>query len=197
MRGLTIFSIVICLFASSCGKYKLVGSLSYDGGFSDEYPWEKPVESYLPQDEIDRLAVEAAKENRKIIFRNLVAVNVMSDGKYSHVAIYEDDSHSEDMFISKKIIHYLVVSEKVFAKRGPIYEPFPDVYFERSVHICARKAFLDGGSSTLFFTGWIQPVMLKGDLTSRCSVDVVAHRAELDGPGEILCKKTVNICLPE
>ena len=197
MKGLSIFSIVFCLLISSCGNYKLVGSISRDGGFSDEHPWEYfDGMSALPS-EIDRLAIVAAIENKKIISGNLVAVNVMKDKKYTYVAIYEDKKHAEEMFSPKKVMHYLVVSEKIFAIRGPTYEPFPDVSFERSVHICARKAFLEGGSSTLFVTGWVQPVMLKADVTSRCSVDVVAHRAELDGPGEMLCKKTINTCLPE
>jgi hypothetical protein len=196
VRGFAGFSISICLLLSSCGNYKLVGSLSRYGNITDKHPWKSYGESYSPQNEIDELAIIAAKKNMKIREGNQVAVNVFNNKQYSYVATYEDKSFSENKYDIKEITYYLIVSEKILATRGPIYEPFPDELFERSVHICANNAILEGGSSTLFVTGWVQPVMLKADVASQCDIEVVARRVERDGPGEMLCNKTINICIP-
>ena len=117
--------------------------------------------------------------------------------KYTLVVTYDEPAEGCDLFAAKKVNRYIVVAEQVHASLGPAYEPFPDLVFEKSVNVCARYAKLEGDSSTLLMLGWIKPMMLKGTVTSKCSVVVDAHLALEGGPGKKLCEKLIHTCIPE
>jgi hypothetical protein len=197
MKNYGVLSVLASLFLWGCGDYQLVVIDSRLGGAVDDLTWESRAGSTAPPSRIEQLVIDTAQNHQEITDGKTRIAYVASFSKYTLVAAYEVPDECSDLFAAKKVMRYLVVAGQIHALLGPTYEPFPDLVFEKSVNICARNAMVDGGSSTLQMLGWIKPVMLKGTVTSKCSVAVNAYLAREGGPGDKLGEKLIRTCIPE
>jgi hypothetical protein len=213
----TIF-VMVLLFLSGCGKYKLIGSMS-ESYLPDELQWKHEKDSRLPQGKIEELVVRVAADHHTLTdgTKTIVYLSDISGGQYIQtlvavfegisdfkktdnpvVAVFGDISDKripdDPTFSPKRVERYLVQSGRIHASMGPNIEPFPDEHLESAVTTAAIKTVKQGGSEVMLVSGWSQLVVLKGQ-GHGCNVEIICYRAKAGGPGDELFRKTVNGCM--
>ncbi len=194
------FLIALCV-AFSCmagcsGQTRLTGSLSdFYEQLPDDLTWKKEKESRLPQNEVERSVVQVAADHRIQKQGSTSIMYVSRKEQDTYVATAESLSESPSLFNPKKVVRYVVQAGRIRATMGPCLEPFPDAVLERSLLAVTERAVAGGGWVVVPVLDWVEPVVFKGVVQGKCRVEIAIYRAE-NGPGELICTRTVNPCPP-
>ncbi len=193
-----LLPVVSCVSLSGCcGNYQLIGLMDKWRPLQDDLQWRQERELRAPRDRVEELVVRVAANHLALVDGSMMVVYISHNQKDTLICAVEDISDTKDGFAPKRVTRYLVQSGRIHAVQGPLLEPFPDVAFERSVVYIAGRAVSEGGMSVVTVGNWLKPLALKGVVSGKCKVEVSVFAAEPNGPGPMLCRKSVNVCGPE
>lgn len=185
-----------CFMSGCCGDYQLI-VVRDRTALPDSLNWQKELSLCLPRNELEKSIVAVAANHREQESGKTMIVYISHDERETLVATVENISPSDNKFEPKKLVRYLVQSGRIRATMGPNVEPFPDATFERSVLFTSQKALEEGGWAVNPILDWVEPVAIRGTVLGKCNVEVKIFRTDNGGPGDLICTKSVNPCLPE